>query len=219
MHIEVLVEDASGKIALNHFLDKILGPDGAPHTRRITAYRGIGALPKNLAREADPKKKILLDKLPSLLRAFGKTFQDYSAVVIVACDLDRRDHGDFKAELDNVLTTCTPQPQTLFCIAIEEGEAWLLGDRTAVEQAYPNAKSTVLDGYIQDSICGTWEVLADAVHPKGSTDLKAKGYPEAGIAKCNWAEKIAPLVDVDRNQSPSFQCFRDGIRSLVEEPF
>ncbi len=28
MHLEVLVEDASGKIALEAFLEKILGPNG-----------------------------------------------------------------------------------------------------------------------------------------------------------------------------------------------
>lgn len=219
MHFEILVEDASGEIALGHFLDKILGPQGDPHTWRIKAYKGVGELPRNLNREADPKKKILLNKLPSLLRAFGKTFQgygpDYAAAVILVCDLDRRDHDGFVVELEAVLAGCTPRPTTLFRIAVEEGEAWLLGDRNAVQTAYPAAKAAILDAYEQDSVCGTWEVLADAVHAQGSTSLKKKGYPEVGIAKCDWARTIAPLVDVERNRSPSFQRFRDGIRTLV----
>jgi len=219
MHFEILVEDASGKIALSHFLDKILGPNGAPHTRRIIEYKGIGALPKNLLTDADPKKKALLTKLPSLLRGYGRTFQgygaEYHAAVVVVCDLDRRNYDIFMGELMSVLDSCTPRPNTIFHIAVEEGEAWLLGDRGAIEQAYPSAKSAVLDGYVQDSICGTWEVLADAVHNKGSVDLKAKGYPEVGITKCEWAKKISPFVDIINNESPSFQHFRSGISTLA----
>lgn len=46
MHFEVLVEDASGKLILKHLLEKILGPEGAPHTVKIHAYKGIGRLPR-----------------------------------------------------------------------------------------------------------------------------------------------------------------------------
>lgn len=79
-----------------------------------------------------------------------------------------------------------------------------------------SSKVPVLDSYEQDSICGTWERLADAVHPGGSMRLKRAGWPEAGKAKCEWAGRIAPYMDPDRNRSKSFQVFRDGIRSLAE---
>ena len=121
----------------------------------------------------------------------------------------------FKQELLGVLNACNPRPKTLFRIAIEEGEAWLLGDRSAVKSAYPNAKDAVLNIYIQDSICGTWEVLADAVHSGGSKLLKKLGYPTAGKAKCEWAGKIAPHMDIDNNGSKSFQVFRDGVRKFA----
>ena len=81
--------------------------------------------------------------------------------------------------------------------------------------AYPNAKDPILNGYAQDSICGTWEVLADAVHPGGSAPLKSAGYPTTGKTKCEWARRIAPLMDVNRNRSKSFQVFRDGVRRLA----
>ena len=58
------------------------------------------------------------------------------------------------------LIACDPQPETRFCIAIEEGEAWLLGDYQAVEAAYPSVDWNVLRGYRNDEICGTWERLA-----------------------------------------------------------
>ena len=130
-------------------------------------------------------------------------------------DSDNRNCVRFKQDLLNVLNACNPRPNALFRIAIEETESWLLGDRAAVKSAYPNANDVVLNGYIQDSICGTWEVLADAVHPGGSVLLQRLGYPAAGVAKCEWAGKIAPFLDVDSNQSKSFQVFRDGVRKLA----
>lgn len=215
MHFEVLVEDQSGKIALESIMDKILDSDANEHTWRIISYRGIGRLPKNLRGVADPQKRILLDRLPSLLRGYGKSHQDFPAAVIVVVDLDDRDCMEFKRELLDVLNACIPRPKTLFRIAIEEGEAWFLGDRNAVKAAYPNAKDSVLSSYVQDSICGTWEVLADAVYPGGATGLKNLGYPETGRAKCEWAGVIAPYMDVDSNESKSFQVFRDGVRNLA----
>ena len=41
-------------------------------------------------------------------------------------------------------------------------------------------------------------------------------YPGAGKAKCEWARRIAPHMDVDRNRSKSFQVFRDEVRRLAD---
>lgn len=71
MHFEVLVEDASGAIMLESFLEKILGSNGQEHTYKINQYKGIGRIPKNLKGETDPKKRILLDKLPRILQGYG----------------------------------------------------------------------------------------------------------------------------------------------------
>ncbi len=214
MHIEVLAEDQSGSIALEHILEKILGANGSVHSWRIHSYKGIGRLPKNLRGIPNPANRLLLDLLPSILQGYGKSLPDTASVVVVV-DLDDKDCAKFKQDLLDVLNTCNPRPRTLFRIAIEESEAWLLGDNNAVKAAYPRAKLPVLSSYVQDSICGTWEVLADAVHQGGSAHLSKSGYPEAGRAKCEWAEKIAPRMDVDRNESKSFQVFRDGVRNLA----
>ena len=214
MHFEVLVEDRSGQIALESILGKILGTDFVEHTWRIHPYKGKGHLPDNLYESPDLKNQQLLNNLPSTLRGLGKSLDDSSCVVVVV-DLDNDDCLKFKQDLLNVLNACNPKPQTLFRIAIEEGEAWLLGDRPAITAAYPNAKTSVLTGYVQDSICGTWEVLADAIHPGASNPLKQSGYPVAGVAKCDWARNIAPCMDVEINQSRSFQVFRDGVRNLA----
>ena len=206
MHFEVLVEDRSGSITVDILLEKILGANGAKHSWRMHAYNGLGHIPKNLRPRTDPRRRILLDRLPKLLQGYGNSLDKSLAAVVVVVDLDGRDCMAFKQELVDVLEACNPRPNALFRIAIEEIEAWLLGDRAAVEAAYPRAKDSVLDGYVQDSICGTWEVLADAVHEGGRA---------APPAKSEWAEEIAPHVDPDRNLSPSFRAFRDGVRRLA----
>jgi hypothetical protein len=215
MHFEVLVEDASGKIALESIMEKIIGQDGQSHSYKVISYKGIGRIPKNLEGTIDPQKRILLDRLPKLLRGYGKSLKYVPAVVVVVLDLDDKDCLVFKKEMLDILNNCNPQPRTLFRIAIEESEAWLLGDRNAVEAAYPRAKKQVLDTYLQDSICGTWERLADAVYPEGSQKLKQLGWPHIGKAKYEWAANIAPYLDADNNQSTSFQVFRNGIRDLA----
>ena len=214
MHLEILVEDQSGSIAMEFILEKILGVNGGGHSWKIHPYKGIGRLPKDLYGVTNPTNRLLLDRLPNILRGYGKSLQYPSAVVVVV-DLDDRDCLKFKQELLNVLNACNPRPKTLFRIAIEESEAWLLGDRNAVKTAYPNAKDIVLNNYVEDSVCGTWEVLADAVHPGGSVSLKKSGYPDEGKAKCQWAREIGPHMDINQNQSKSFQVFRDGVRNLV----
>jgi len=217
MHFEILIEDQSGKIALNPILEKILGSSEEHHTFRVIAYKGIGRLPKNLKGKTDPQKRILLDRLPRLLKGYGKSLQDIDAAVIVIVDLDDKDCKKFKQELLDLLNSFHPQPKTLFRIAIEEGEAWLLGDHDAIKTAYPRVKKQALKSYKQDSICGTWEKLADAIYPGGSEKLKKLGWPHTGIAKCEWAGKIAPHLNVDNNQSRSFQVFRDGILRLANK--
>lgn len=215
MHLEILAEDRSGSIALDVVLEKILGKNGHAHSWTLHPYKGIGRIPEDLRAEPDRKKKLLLNHLPRLLRAYGRSLKPGTACVVVVVDLDERDCGAFKRELLAVLKACAPAPRTLFRIAIEESEAWLLGDRDAVQAAYPRAKNAVLNEYRQDSICGTWEVLADAVRKGGSAQLRKEGYPGAGKAKCEWARRIAPHLDVDRNRSKSFQVFRDGVRQLA----
>ena len=204
MHFEVLVEDRSGSIALECLLEKILGANGAAHSWNLHSYKGLGRIPKDLHSVTDPRKRLLLDQLPRLLQGYGGSFKrsGLPSAVIVVVDLDQRDCVAFKQELLAVLEACTPCPRTLFRIAIEESEAWLLGDRAAVKQAYPDAKDSVLKRYEQDSICGTWEVLADAVHPDGAAKLKESAYPVTGTAKCDWAGAIAPCMNVDENRSP-----------------
>ena len=216
MYFEVLVEDQSGKKALDVLIPKIIGDQ---HSFKVHPYQGIGHIPKNFKKVSNVKSRHLLNQLPKMLRGYGKTFSgypdNYQASVIVVCDLDHKCLKAFRRELFDVLESCNPQPETRFCIAMEEGEAWFLGDIAAIKAAYPKAKKDVLDGYINDSICGTWELLANAIYPGGSGMLNRKGRHGIGKEKSNWSEKISPHMDVENNKSPSFCYFRGKVRELA----
>lgn len=216
MHYEVLVEGQTERSALEPLLTKILGDYGKPHTWAIHKHRGAGELPADPGEPPDPKNPTLLHNLPSKLRAYGKALTADSAVVVIT-DLDNRlDCRHFKRQLESLLEHCHPPPRTLFRIAIEETEAWFLGDQLAIKRAYPNANLEMLDSYVQDSQVGTWELLAEAVFPGGMKSLSRLGKQECLKNKRFWARDIAPRMDIDNNRSPSFQCFRDGIRSLAD---
>ena len=219
MHFEILVEDISGKTALEILIPKIISTE--QHTFNIHSYKGIGhKVPQDLNSTSDAKKRILLDRLPKIIQGWGKTlsdYPDYSFVLIVICDLDNRCLSTFRKELLDLVDKCKPKPKTQFCIAIEEGEAWYLGDLAAVKAAYPKAKQGVLDSYTNDSICGTWEKLADAVYSGGSKKLSKLAWQEVGKEKSNWAKEISPFMDVDNNLSPSFCYFRDKLRYLTSQ--
>jgi len=214
MHIEVLVEDSSGAKLVEILLPKLIGEFDAPHRWRVHDHRGIGRLPKNLKSQPDPTTACLLDKLPALLRAYGKPNSGIDAVLVVL-DSDRRPWREFQTELEAVAQACGATPTVLVRLAVEEIEAWYFGDRTALLAAYPRAKRRVLATYEQDGVCGTWERLADAIHPEGSLALKKAGWPSPGQLKHEWAAAIGPLMDVERNQSPSFCRLRDSLRQLL----
>lgn len=217
MHFEVLVEDQSGKHALDILIPKIIG---SHHSFKVRAFKGIGHIPRNLTSGVSVQNRLLLNNLPSMLSAYGKTFGsspvNASAAVIVVCDLDDKCLKIFRRELFSVLNACNPGPVTRFCIAIEEGEAWLLGDIPAIKTAYPNARDNVLNGYKNDAICGTWELLADAIFQGGATGLTRKGWRAVGREKSIWATRIAPNMDVEANSSPSFRYFRQKVQELME---
>ena len=198
----------------NGLYPKLLGPHGEPPTWRLHNYKGIGRLPPNLRPVTNPALRTLLNKLPGILRAHAKT-SSVDAVVVVL-DTDSQPCADLLRELKNVAFQCGAAGKTMFRLAIEETEAWYLGDRNAALQAYPRAKKTLLNRYKQDSISGTWERLADIVYPGGAAALQAPGGPTPGDAKHEWAEQMGPRMDPGRNLSPSFGKLRDGIRLLAK---
>lgn len=213
MHIEVLVEDSSGAALMAHLIPKLLGEAAAQHTCRIHNYKGIGRIPRNMTAKVDAAKKTLLDNLRRLLRGYGQT-PGYDAVLVLV-DTDERHVDTFKQELQGVLALCPNAPQAEFALATEEIEAWYFGDRAALLQAYPRADKKVLNKYQQDAVCGTWELLADAVVKGGSAAVKKQGFRKAGELKHEWAHRIGPLMVMGENQSPGFGAACKGFAALL----
>ena len=139
MHFEFLVEGQCELTALSIWMPKIIGEYKNPHTWKIHKHRGLGKLMEDMSAKPNPADNTLLHNLPSKLRAYGASNKT-DLVVVTLVDLD--DHSDcreFKRQLLSTLQTCNTQPQAMFRIAIEELEAWFLGDPQAVFQAYPDA--------------------------------------------------------------------------------
>jgi hypothetical protein len=72
-----------------------------------------------------------------------------------------------------------------------------------------------LDGYVQDSVCGTWELVAEAIYIGGLRAVRRAGWSLPGQIKHEWAGQIGPLLDPEINLSSSFGKLRDGMRRLT----
>lgn len=217
MHFEILVEGQSEVTALSILMSKIIGEYKNPHTWKIHKHQGIGKIPDNPAERPNIKDKTLLHNLTAKLRAYGAE-EDPNLVVVVLVDLDDKvDCVAFKSELVALLDYCDKKPRSLFRIAIEELEAWYLGDLVALKFAYPDIKQDIFDDYIQDSQSGTWEILAEAFYPGGLNALHAKGKRSSLVLqeKTTWTKNICPHLNVEQNQSLSFCYFRDDLRRMA----
>ena len=216
MHFQYLVEDQSGAALIRILMQKIveLYPNA---TYDCKGFRGIGGFTrKNTIKETKTGK--LLNDLATYLRGFDRSLQSFPSVIIVVLDSDDHDVQQFRSELEAVAMQNMIKIDHVFCLSVEEIEAWLLGDRHALLSAYPHAKMHVLNTYVQDSICGTWEVLADAVYPGGTSKLSREhaSFIEIGKLKAEWAQNIGIHMDLKSNESPSFNDFIHEIeRRLV----
>lgn len=202
MHLEFLVEELSVKEVLKNLVPRILGEN---HTFLVHPHQG---------------KPDLLAKLPERLRGYSSWItSDYRIVVVV--DRDNDACQELKARLDDIAAACglttpasvTPQRQyqVLNRIAIEELEAWFLGDIEALTRVYPRVPASLASQARYrdpDSIVGgTWEALERV--------LQRAGYYEAGLPKIEVARNVSAFMDPERNRSRSFRAFRDGLRRMV----
>ncbi len=222
--IEALVEDRSGGMIMAGLLEKILAARQESDTQTtwnllIRPHRGLGSLPKDLAKRPDRFTSSLLGLLPAKLRAYNKLKAGQGAdLILIILDSDEQDNRKLYNSVRFTARSVAPQKSVIIGLAVEELEAWVLGDREAVLAAYPDANRKILEKYEQDSICGTWEVLARAVMGAGADDLIEAGYPAVGMYKAEWAAKIAPLLEPERNVSPSFKRFYKALKFVLENP-
>ena len=139
--------------------------------------------------------------------------------IVVLVDEDRQDCRELKERmerfaLDAGFATKSSPVSGNFCvlnrIAIEELEAWFLGDVDAVVAAYPRAHPGMLQKprfQDPDSVTGgTAEALQRV--------LKRAGYYRGGMPKIEVARTISALMDPARNRSRSFKHFWSGLQAL-----
>ncbi len=180
------------------------------HPFKVIQHRGKGRLPVDPLQTPDPRRQGLLDQLPAKLRVYGKELNSDTDRVLVLVDLDKQDCRDLKRRLLGILDACDPPPVVMFRIAIEETEAFYLGDPRAISRAFPRARLKRMQDYDQDSICGTWEFFSNVIGALVED-------------KVGWAEQIAPVLGTewkgkDANTSPSFRQFCKALIKLVGEP-
>ena len=214
MHFQFLIEDYSGAVLVDKVMQKL--SEEAEFTFDIKSFKGIGGFKGNGAVK-DIKTNKLLTDLPQYLRAFDNSLQGIESCIIVVLDNDTRDTHQFAQELELQAQKAQISIDYVFCIAVEEMEAWLLGDEKALFLAYPLARDSKYKEYVQDSICGTWELLADVVFKGGLKKFKKEcpTYREVGKYKAEWAEQIGTYLDLNDNKSPSFQYFISALRERV----
>lgn len=193
MHIEFLVEEYSIEVTLKIIVPKIIGDN---HSFLIHNFQN---------------KDRLLKKLPERMNAYAKFVpEDWRIVVVV--DQDRDDCLDLKKILCDASSVVTQQKGNIVLhrIAVEELESWFLGHISAICAEYKKIPTSLCQqaGFRNpDTIKGgTWEQL-DRI-------LKKYGY-ETGLQKIDFAQKVAPYMDMENNQSKSFQVFRDGLRTII----
>jgi Domain of unknown function (DUF4276) len=197
--IHVLVEGASER----EFLDR-WAPRAFPgHAFKVHPHQGKGRLPQDFAEGPNPKARGLLDMLPAKLRAFGRSFAADEAVVVLV-DADDENCSELRKRLGELQASISPCPRVAFRIAVEETEAFYLGDLRALRAAFPDADMQRARSYRNDEVCGTAELLDEIVG-------------DGGMNKVAWAKKMGDHLTTDpaKSQSPSFKAFHAALLRLV----
>ena len=203
--LEILVEDRSTEQALHHLVPKIA--PGSFVEFNIRSFDG---------------KHALLKRLPDRLRGYADRFRfDPGLRILVVVDLDDDDCNELKQKLEAMATSSgiptlrsansAELPVVATRIAIEELEAWFIGDIHALRTVYPRVPQSLGERHkfrLPDAVKGgTWEALERL--------LQSHGYHQGGLRKIALADEVARHMDVEANRSPSFCCLRDGLRRLT----
>ena len=207
MILYVYVEEPSAEAALRSIMPRLL-PEGWESVYAV--FQG---------------KDDLLDKLPSRLKVY-KHWPPEQWRILVLVDRDDDECGSLKERLEQMAVgegLCTKTSaqgqafQVLNRIAVDELEAWFLGDVEALRAAYPRVPATLRERAAfrtPDSIRGgTWEALARELQKAGY--YANPGARKPGMPKIEVARKVSRYMDPERNTSHSFQVFVRGVQALV----
>ncbi len=202
------------------------------HVEEPSAKEAVAALlPKLIgSRRLDTKviehggKASLLANLPNRLRGYAAMpAEDIRVMVLV--DRDRDECHTLKARLEDAARaagmptkthpTASGRFRVVNRIAVEELEAWFIGDVAALRIAFPRLPVSLgqkASFRNPDAVPGgTWEAPHRA--------LQRAGYDVASdrLPKIELARLVAKEMQPARNRSASFRAFVHGIGALVSE--
>ena len=203
MNIHALVEGPSERAFLELWARRLL----QGHSIKVYPHQGKGALPADPFASPDPKNRALLHQLPSKLRAFADSLNPETDRVVVIVDADGDDCVALTREIVRAIDQFAPRLLVAVRIAIEETEAFYLGDQHALRAAFPDSDLELVRNYEPDSICGTWELFGRVIGDSGGN-------------KVAWAEAMGRRLTVvpARNRSPSFRALCRALRHLATPP-
>jgi hypothetical protein len=201
MTLHILVEGPSERAFFDRWLLRFLPNRDV----WVHPHQGKGSLPADLNGRPDNKRRGLLDQLPATLRGLAGSPEVDG--VLVMLDADSDDPLTLKANIVAVAQSCAPALRVGVSVAVEETEAFYLGDLRALQRAYPHADHQAARAYVPDSICGTWELFGQIIGDDGGN-------------KVAWAEAMGPCVTavLGQSRSPSFQRMAREINSLATAP-
>ena len=197
MTIHVLVEGASEYALLERWAPRLVGSGNV----RVHPHQGKGELPDDLAAPPEPKRRGLLDQLPAKLRGFANTAHPQAHQVVVLVDADTDDPETLTALIAEAAARVAPLLSVTVRLAVEETEAFYLGDQRAVMKAFPDADMAKIRAYVPDSIVGTWELFGAIVQDGGGN-------------KVAWAEAMGPVLTTRAGDSRS-PSFKELVRRLL----
>lgn len=134
MTVHVLVEGPSERAFLGPWAKKVLKEVDF----RVHPHQGKGSLPVSPSARPQPQHRGLLDQLPAKLRGFEDARPRPTGVVILV-DADDDDWEELAAKIVAVASSESPNTNVIVRIAVEESEAFFLGDIAALKKAYPDA--------------------------------------------------------------------------------
>ncbi len=204
MELHVIVEEPSAEAALREFLPKLV------NRRASTKIINLQS------------KSQLLRKLPFRLRGYAARLDKGEDIrIVVLIDRDRDVCFELKAQLERAARaaglatragrTGAAPFRVVTRIAIEELEAWFLGDTAALRSAFTSLPAIdPARGIFRnpDNVTGgTWESLAKYLRSQG---IYRNHYPEI-----EGARKIGSKLELGRNRSASFVAFCAGVEALL----
>lgn len=199
MKIHMLVEGQSERSLFETWIRRKI--KGVPVT--VHPHQGKGSLPTDLAVHPDRLRRGLLDQLPAKLRGFEASLDGDEDSVLILVDADNDDPVTLANSIGAAVADLAPSIPVAVCVAVEETEAFYLGDLRGIQRAFPNADMTLARKYIPDSICGTWEYFERVIGGGGGR-------------KVEWAEAMGRSLTTraSASRSPSFKSLCRNLEDL-----